>query len=202
MIYRIHIKRIIDVIVSVPVLITLSPLFLIIFMLLLFQNKGKIFFIHTRPGKDEKPFNLIKFKTMNDKKDSQGNLLPDSERLTTVGKFLRKYSLDELPQLFNILKGDMSLVGPRPLLFKYIPLYNAEQRRRHEVRPGLTGWAQVNGRNSISWQEKFKYDIYYVDNISFILDIKILFMTIMKVIKSEGINQSAERPMQPFNGNN
>jgi len=138
---------------------------------------------------------------MTDAKDANGNLLPDVQRLTRAGNFCRKYSLDELPQLFNVLKGDMSLVGPRPLLFKYLPLYNEEQRRRHEVRPGITGWAQVNGRNSIGWPEKFKYDIYYVDHVSFLLDLKILWFTFVKVFKKEGINQSAERPMQPFEGN-
>jgi lipopolysaccharide/colanic/teichoic acid biosynthesis glycosyltransferase len=138
---------------------------------------------------------------MNDKKDANGNLLPDVQRLTQAGKFCRKYSLDELPQLFNVLKGDMSLVGPRPLLFKYLPLYNSEQKKRHAVRPGITGWAQVNGRNSIGWDEKFKYDIYYVDNISFLFDVKILWKTFLKVIRKEGINQSDERPMRPFEGN-
>ena len=155
-----------------------------------------------RPGKDEKEFFIVKFKTMTDEKDAQGNLLPDNQRITALGRFVRKSSLDELPQLINVLKGEMSLVGPRPLLFKYIPLYCAEQLRRHTVRPGITGWAQVNGRNSISWTAKFSHDIYYVNNVSFWLDIKILFLTAMKVVKREGINQSAERPMQPFNGKN
>jgi len=139
---------------------------------------------------------------MNDKRDANGNLLSDKERLTTFGKFLRKYSLDELPQLINVIKGDLSLIGPRPLLFKYLPLYNERQRLRHRVKPGITGWAQVNGRNAISWQQKFEYDVYYVENISFSLDLKIFFLTIYKIIKSEGVNQSSERPMMPFEGNN
>jgi lipopolysaccharide/colanic/teichoic acid biosynthesis glycosyltransferase len=139
---------------------------------------------------------------MNDNKDEQGSLLPDIQRITPFGRFLRKYSLDELPQLFNVLKGDMSMVGPRPLLFKYIPLYNEQQRRRHEVKPGITGWAQINGRNTISWGKKFALDVYYVNNVSFMFDLKILLKTFMKVFKSEGVNQSNARPMEPFNGNN
>ena len=178
------------------------PLGLLIILLLFIQNKGTPFFIQDRPGKDQQKIQIIKFKSMTDAKDNEGNLLPDNKRLTTLGKFIRKTSLDELPQLLNVLKGDMSLVGPRPLLFKYIPLYSKEQLRRHEVRPGITGWAQVNGRNSISWTQKFEYDVYYVDHISFGLDMKILWLTLLKVIKREGINQSDERPMQPFNGNN
>ena len=175
---------------------------LIITILLYFQNKGTPFFFQERPGKNAKPFKIIKFKTMTDEKDENGVLLPDNKRITKLGGFIRKWSLDELPQLFNVLMGTMSLVGPRPLLFKYIPLYSEEQNRRHEVRPGITGWAQVNGRNSISWTKKFELDLYYVDYISFVLDLKILWMTFLKVIKREGITQSAERPMQPFNGNN
>ncbi len=171
-------------------------------MLLFLQNKGNPFFFQERPGFRAKPFNIIKFKTMTDEKDSEGNLLPDNLRITKLGSFVRKTSLDELPQLINVIQGDMSLIGPRPLLFKYIPLYSSEQMRRHEVRPGITGWAQVNGRNSISWTKKFELDIYYVDHISFGLDIKILWLTFLKVIKREGVNQSKERPMQPFTGKN
>ena len=171
-----------------------------IIILLFIANKGKPFFLQTRPGKNEKLFNVIKFKTMIDERDSDGELLPDVLRLTKIGKMVRKTSLDEMPQLINVLIGDMSLVGPRPLLVQYLPLYNAEQKRRHEVRPGITGWAQVNGRNAISWKQKFEYDIWYVDNISFSLDIKILWMTLMKVIKSEGINQHGETTMEYFKG--
>lgn len=168
----------------------------------MYVNKGSAFFFQQRPGKNEKPIYIIKFKSMTDEKDDEGKLLPDNQRLTRVGNFIRKFSLDELPQLLNVLKGDMSLVGPRPLLFKYIPLYNEEQRKRHLVKPGITGWAQINGRNSISWQDKFKLDVYYVEHLTFMLDIKILFLTVVKVLKREGVNQSAERPMMPFNGNN
>lgn len=195
-------KRLFDVSVSFFLLLILLPVLILISFLLFIQNKGKIFFVHSRPGKDEKPFNLIKFKTMNDNKDKNGKLLPDVERITTIGRFLRKFSLDELPQLINVLKGEMSLIGPRPLLFKYLPLFNAEQKRRHKVRPGITGWAQVNGRNSITWNDKFKFDIYYVDNMSFLFDLKILLLTIKKVVMREGINQSEERPMKPFDGTN
>ncbi len=163
-----------------------------------YQNKGK----KKRNTADAKPFKIIKFKTMTDEKNAHGNLLPDNERITNLGSFIRKWSLDELPQLINVLKGDMSLVGPRPLLFKYIPLYSIEQRRRHEVRPGISGWAQVNGRNSISWTKKFELDIYYVDHLSFLLDIKILWLTLLKVLKRDGINQNEDRPMQPFDGLN
>lgn len=171
-------------------------------MLLLFQNSGKAFFFQERPGRNQKAFKIIKFKTMNDKRDAFGNLLPDVQRMTAVGKWIRKLSIDELPQLVNVIKGDMSLIGPRPLLFKYLPLYSAEQNRRHEVRPGITGWAQVNGRNSISWTKKFELDVYYVNHLSFWLDFKIFWLTILKILKREGINQSEARPMQPFNGSN
>jgi len=160
------------------------------------------FFVQKRPGKGGNLFKVIKFKTMNENKDLNGNLLPDAERLTVVGKFIRKTSLDELPQLINVLKGDMSLVGPRPLLIQYLSLYNKEQARRHEVKPGITGWAQVNGRNAISWQQKFEYDVWYVDNMSFALDMKILFLTFKKVFKREGINQEGQATAEPFNGNN
>lgn len=199
--YALFFKRIFDFVISLLAIIILSPLIFGVYMVLLMVYKSSPFFLQDRPGKDEKRMRIIKFKSMSDEKDSDGNLLPDVQRLTKAGNFCRKYSLDELPQLFNVLKGDMSLVGPRPLLFKYLPLYNNEQRKRHEVRPGITGWAQVNGRNSISWQQKFKCDIYYVNNVNFMLDIKILWLTFMKVIKKEGINQSTERPMRPFDGN-
>jgi lipopolysaccharide/colanic/teichoic acid biosynthesis glycosyltransferase len=171
-------------------------------LILLFTNGRKVFYIQPRPGKNEKPFYLYKFKTMSDKKDKNGDLLPDVERITKFGAFLRKFSMDEIPQLFNVLKGDMSLVGPRPLLFKYIPLYNERQRKRHLVRPGITGLAQVSGRNTISWEKKFEYDVQYVENVSLFLDLKILSKTFVKVIAGQGINQSPERPMQPFNGFN
>lgn len=200
--YKHFIKRILDFLISLHIILLIIPLLLIISVLLYIQNKGTPFFFQERPGKDAKPFKIIKFKTMTDDKDINGKLLPDNVRITKLGSFIRKWSLDELPQLFNVLLGDMSLVGPRPLLFKYIPLFSTDQKRRHELRPGITGWAQVNGRNSISWTRKFELDIYYVDNVSFLLDIKILWMTFLKVIKREGINQSAERPMQPFNGKN
>lgn len=161
-----------------------------------------MFFLQERPGYQQRSFQIIKFKTMTDKRNAEGKLLPDNQRLTTIGKWIRKLSLDELPQLINVLKGEMSLIGPRPLLFKYIPLYSPIQNRRHEVRPGITGWAQVNGRNSISWTKRFELDVYYVDNISFALDCRIFWMTIVKVLKREGINQSEARPMEPFNGSN
>jgi len=171
-------------------------------LFLFFANQGQPFFFQARPGKNGKIFRIIKFKTMNDKKDLQGNLLSDAERLTIIGKFVRKTSLDEIPQLLNVIKGDMSLIGPRPLLVSYLPLYDEKQKRRHDVRPGITGWAQVNGRNAISWQQKFEYDVWYVENISLRLDIKILFMTILKVFKSEGINAGTSATMEIFTGNN
>lgn len=180
----------------------LSPVFLVVTLLLFIANNGKPFFFQLRPGKNGVIFKIIKFKTMNDKKDKVGNLLPDAVRLTKVGMFVRKTSLDEIPQLINVLKGDMSLIGPRPLLPNYLHLYSKFQNRRHEVKPGITGWAQVNGRNAISWDEKFKYDVWYVDNISFILDIKIFFKTLKKVIISEGINAANAATIEPFNGSN
>lgn len=200
--YRLFLKNILDVIVASIVLIVASPVLIIAFIILGFQNKGAIFFFQDRPGLNQKAFRIIKLKTMTDGKDEDGKLLPDNMRITKAGNIIRKLSIDELPQLINVIKGDMSLIGPRPLLFKYIPIYNEEQLRRHNVRPGITGLAQVNGRNSISWKQKFEFDIYYVDNISFILDMKILWLTIIKVIKSEGINQTLNQPMQPFNGSN
>ncbi|HNP32734.1 MAG TPA: sugar transferase [Flavobacterium sp.] len=200
--YRLFLKRFLDILVSIIVLILASPILIIVFCILGFQNKGSIFFFQERPGFHQKAFKIIKLKTMTDAKDSDGKLLPDNQRITKVGKIIRRLSIDELPQLLNVLVGDMSLIGPRPLLFKYIPLYSEEQLRRHDVRPGITGWAQVNGRNSISWKQKFDLDIYYVDHLSFVLDVKILWLTFIKVIRTEGINQSLDRPMQPFNGNN
>jgi len=196
------IKAALDIIAAIIIAIILSPVILGLTLILCLQNNGQPFFRQERPGYRERPFYLTKFKSMTDERDASGQLLPDNERLTKVGAFIRKTSLDELPQLYNVLKGEMSIVGPRPLLFKYIPLYSPEQRRRHEVRPGITGWAQVNGRNSISWQRKFELDLYYVNHQSFGLDLKILWLTIQKVLNREGINQSAERPMQPFNGHN
>lgn len=200
--YKRIFKRVIDLIVAFVALLILAPLIGLVTLLLYSQNKGKPFFFQERPGQFKKPFYIIKFKTMTDEKDAEGNLLPDNLRITKFGGWVRKLSIDELPQLINVLKGEMSLVGPRPLLFKYMPLYSAEQLRRHEVRPGITGWAQVNGRNSISWTQKFALDVEYVDKVSFLMDCKILLLTVKKVLIREGINQSAERPMQPFNGTN
>ncbi len=197
-----YVKRFFDLTVSLAALVLLSPLIILIILLLLIACRGRIFFTQERPGKNEKLFRVIKFKTMNDRKDSNGKLLPDSQRLTTTGKIIRSLSLDELPQLLNVLAGDMSLIGPRPLLPKYLPLYNSFQKRRHEVRPGITGWAQVNGRNAISWEQKFKHDVWYVDNISFLLDLKIIWLTVKKILVREGINASENTPMAPFTGNN
>jgi len=200
--YRHFFKRLFDFVIALVGLIILSPLFLILWIGLSIANKGAgAFFVQERPGKDEKIFKVIKFKTMNDKRDENGNLLPDSERLTTIGRWIRSLSLDEIPQLINVLKGDMSLVGPRPLLIQYLPLYDEMQRRRHEVRPGMTGWAQVNGRNAISWQEKFAYDVWYVDHLSLSLDFKILMRTIRKVFQREGISSGTYITMEPFSGN-
>lgn len=200
--YKNIFKRIIDFFISFFALVLLSPFLVLTSIILFIQNNGTPFFLQTRPGKDQKAFKIIKFKTMTDQRDVEGNLLPDSQRITSLGKVIRKLSIDELPQLINVIKGDMSLVGPRPLLFKYIPLFSEEQLRRHEVRPGITGWAQVNGRNSISWTKKFQLDVEYIDNLNMLLDIKILYLTILKVIKKEGVNQQEDRPMQPFNGKN
>ncbi|MCL6275536.1 sugar transferase [Muricauda sp. 2012CJ35-5] len=199
--YRIFFKRLLDLILSLLGLMLFLPLFLILMLSLSVVNKGAPFFFQKRPGKHGKIFTIIKFKTMTDEVDAKGELLPDFERMTRIGSFVRKYSLDEIPQLISVLIGDMSLIGPRPLLERYLPLYSKEQARRHDVKPGVTGWAQVNGRNSISWQEKFKLDVYYVDNISFVLDVKIIFMTIAKVFKSEGVNNSETDTMAAFTGN-
>ncbi len=199
--YQNHLKRLFDFWIAFISLIVLSPLFIATTIALLFSNQGTPFFVQLRPGKNEKIFKIVKFKTMNDKKDAQGNLLPDAVRLTKIGNFVRKTSLDEIPQLVNVLKGDMSLVGPRPLLVQYLPLYNEPQKKRHNVRPGITGWAQVNGRNAISWEQKFKYDVWYVDNLSFFFDIKILFLTIKKVFIREGISQEGQATIEEFKGN-
>ena len=199
--YQNYFKRHFDFLIALVALLLLSPVFLLVTFGLFFANNGTPFFLQTRPGKDEKLFRIVKFKTMNDKKDSEGNLLSDAERLTTIGRFVRKTSLDELPQLLNVLKGDMSLIGPRPLLVQYLPLYTVEQKKRHNVRPGITGWAQVNGRNSISWEQKFAYDVWYVEHCSLLLDLKILLRTIQKVVQSEGINANQEVTMEPFRGN-
>lgn len=200
--YKSVTKRFLDIFLTVIALFITLPIIVITWVVLFFQNRGKPFFFQERPGLYQKSFHIIKFKTMTDERDVHGQLLPDIERITAFGGLVRKLSIDELPQLINVLKGDMSLVGPRPLLFKYMPLYSAEQLRRHEVRPGITGWAQVNGRNSISWTQKFALDVEYVDKVSFLMDCKILLLTVKKVLIREGINQSAERPMQPFNGTN
>jgi lipopolysaccharide/colanic/teichoic acid biosynthesis glycosyltransferase len=200
--YRRYIKKLLDFILSLSALIVLSPVLLILAILIRVKLGSPVIFKQQRPGLNEKIFTLYKFRTMTDERDKYGKLLPDNERLTDFGKFLRSASLDELPELFNILFGDMSIVGPRPLLVQYLPLYNVQQRKRHMVRPGLTGLAQVNGRNSIDWNEKFCYDIKYVENINFVTDLKIIFMTFRIIIIKEGINQSSEETMEDFKGNN
>ena len=200
--YKHFFKRLIDFTLSLIGFIIFSPVFIIVWIWLTIANKGAgALFFQERPGKGEKIFKVIKFKTMTDEKDVSGNLLPDAKRLTKVGNFVRSTSLDEIPQLINVIKGDMSLIGPRPLLVQYLPLYDDTQRRRHEVRPGITGWAQVNGRNAISWTQKFEYDVWYVDNISLSLDVKILVRTIMKVFKREGISSDTSSTMEAFRGN-
>lgn len=199
--YKKNLKRCIDFILSTTIFIILIPAFLLVIIVLIFANKGKPLFFQIRPGKNEKLFKVIKFKTMTDEEGEDGKLLPDEKRLTVLGSFVRKTSLDEIPQLLNVIKGDMSLIGPRPLLVQYLPLYNEKQKRRHEIRPGITGWAQVNGRNTVGWKEKFEYDVWYVDNISFLLDTKILFMTILKVFNSEGISAEGQVTMEVFKGN-
>lgn len=202
-IYKDGVKRALDFCIVLSVLLIIWPILLLITIWLHFANKGAgAFFIQERPGKNGKIFKVIKFKTMTDERDANGNLLPDAERLTKVGRFVRSSSIDELPQLINVLKGDMALIGPRPLLPQYLPLYSKEQARRHEVRPGITGWAQVNGRNAISWSKKFELDVWYVDHCSFLLDIKIVFLTIKKVFIREGISQEGQATMEFFNGNN
>lgn len=200
--YKDFFKGKLDFVFSFIGLLILSPFFIIVLIILMFLNNGKPFFYQPRPGKNERIFNIIKFKTMTDAKDSEGNLLPDIERVTRFGSFVRKTSLDEIPQLINVLIGDMSIVGPRPLRTYYLPLYTNEQRKRHNVRPGITGWAQVNGRNTITWTKKFEYDVWYVDNLSLFLDVKILFLTIRKVFQAKDINVSEKVTMERFNGLN
>lgn len=201
-IYRNYIKRIFDFLIALVALICLSPLLLVVTIWLHFANKGAgAFFVQERPGKDAKIFKIIKFKTMTDERDASGELLPDSKRLTRVGRFVRATSIDELPQLFNVLVGDMAIIGPRPLLVRYLPLYSPEQARRHEVRPGITGWAQCHGRNTLSWDEKFKLDVWYVDHCSFMTDLKIILITIKKVVARDGISHQGQDTMEAFNGN-
>lgn len=202
MLYRKFFKRFLDIFFSLILLLIILPIIIIICIILFFANNGKIFFVQRRPGKNEKVFSILKFKTMNDKKNEKGEFLPENERITRIGKFIRQSSIDEFPQLVNVLKGDLSLIGPRPLLVDYLPLYNDFQRRRHEVKPGITGWAQIKGRNSISWKQKFEYDCYYVENVSFLFDIKIMILTLKKVFCPEGINSSKDVTMVTFNGHN
>lgn len=200
--YKHFFKRLLDFCISLLVLLLISPILLVVTIWLHFANKGAgAFFMQERPGKDGKIFKVIKFKTMTDERDSEGNLLPDEVRLTEVGKIVRSLSIDELPQLINVVKGDMALIGPRPLLVQYLPLYSKEQARRHEVRPGISGWAQCHGRNSISWQEKFKLDVWYVDHVSLMTDLKVIYITIIKVLKRDGINEEGSATMEPFTGN-
>ncbi|WP_343557295.1 sugar transferase [Sphingobacterium sp.] len=199
--YKNFFKRFVDFLVAGIGLLLLSPIFILVTISLFIANNGKPFFFQPRPGKGRRIFKIVKFKTMNDKRDAEGQLLSDAQRLTAIGAFVRKTSLDEIPQLINVLIGDMSLIGPRPLLVQYLPLYNEFQKRRHEVRPGITGWAQVNGRNSISWDQKFKYDVWYVDNASFSLDLRIFFLTIKKVFVREGISAEGQVTIEVFKGN-
>lgn len=201
--YKIVLKRFFDFWISLIGLICISPILIVVTIWLHFANKGAgAFFFQDRPGKDAKIFKVIKFKTMTDERDAEGNLLPDEDRLTKVGKFVRSTSIDELPQLINVLKGDMALIGPRPLLPKYLPLYSPEQMRRHEVRPGISGWAQCHGRNAISWAEKFKLDVWYVDHVSLITDIKVIIITIKNVLMRKDINSATSATMEDFDGTN
>jgi undecaprenyl phosphate N,N'-diacetylbacillosamine 1-phosphate transferase len=200
--YKFFFKRLIDFILSLIGFMVLFPIFLLLTILLIIANKGTPFFFQKRPGKNEKIFSVIKFKTMNDKKDKTGKLLPDSARITLVGKFIRSSSLDEIPQLLNVIMGDMSLIGPRPLLVSYLEVYNDKHKKRHDIRPGITGWAQVNGRNAIEWQQKFDLDIYYLENMSFLLDLKIIFITLKRVFKREGINFESTQKNKYFTGYN
>ncbi|MBL0744010.1 sugar transferase [Chryseolinea lacunae] len=195
------VKPFFDTLCSFVILVVASPVLLGCVGLLFIANRGKVWFMQPRPGKGGEIFTVVKFKTMTDERDAQGHLLPDVQRLTAIGKFIRKTSLDELPQLVNVLKGDMSFVGPRPLLVEYLPLYNEQQRRRHDVKPGITGWAQVNGRNTVSWPQKFAFDVWYVENVSMGLDLKILFLTVLKVFKAEGISSETSVTMEKFRGN-
>lgn len=201
MIYKNFFKRLIDLILGFTAFLLLSPLFILVAVLLAIDNGGTPFFFQKRPGKNGVIFSVIKFKTMNDKRDEKGELLPDDQRLTKLGLFVRKTSLDEIPQLLNVILGHMSLIGPRPLLVEYLPLYSVTQLRRHEMRPGITGWAQVNGRNLVDWPLRFEMDVWYVDNVSFLLDMKILFMTVAKVFKSEGVSSENFVTMEKFKGN-
>ncbi len=199
--YKIFFKPLLDFVLSLLGIIVTSPIFLIVFIALLFANRGKVFFLQNRPGKNGGIFKIIKFRTMNDKRDAQGNLLPDEERLTSIGKLVRKTSLDEIPQLINVLLGNMSLIGPRPLLPEYLPLYNDFQKKRHLIKPGITGWAQINGRNAVEWEKKFQFDVWYVENLSFLLDLQIMFLTLKKVLKLEGVNREGEATNIAFKGN-
>lgn len=201
--YKSFFKRVFDFLIALVVLFFISPILLLVTIWLYFANKGGgVFFLQERPGKDAKIFKVIKFKTMTDERDTEGNLLPDEERLTKVGKFVRSTSIDELPQLINVLKGDMALIGPRPLLVQYLPLYSNEQARRHEVRPGISGWAQCHGRNAISWTDKFKLDVWYVDHCSLWTDIKVIIITIKNVLMRKDINSATSATMEYFNGKN
>jgi lipopolysaccharide/colanic/teichoic acid biosynthesis glycosyltransferase len=199
--YKVYFKPLLDCVVSLLGIVVLSPIFLVTLISLFISNNGKVFFVQNRPGKNEKIFKIIKFRTMNNKKDAHGNLLPDAERLTYLGKIVRKTSLDEIPQLINVLKGDMNLIGPRPLLPEYLSLYNERQKKRHTVKPGITGWAQINGRNAVEWNKKFEFDVWYIENLSFILDLQILFLTLKKVVKLEGINREGVATNISFTGN-
>lgn len=200
--YKKIIKPIFDVVLALVLLLLLSPLLLIVVLGIYIQGERPIFFKQKRPGKDGKIFTIYKLRTMTNEKDEEGNLLPDEQRLHSVGRLIRSLSLDELPQLFNVIKGEMSFIGPRPLLIEYLPLYNEEQKRRHDIKPGITGWAQVNGRNSISWKKKFELDTFYVDNISFLLDMRIVWLTLKKIIQREGVSSSTHATVEKFNGHN
>jgi lipopolysaccharide/colanic/teichoic acid biosynthesis glycosyltransferase len=200
--YKKFFKRQLDFIFAMVGILVLFPIFIVAFVTLYFSNKGQPFFYQERPGRYGNVFKIIKFKTMTDQKDVNGNLLPDNLRITTFGKLVRKTSVDEIPQLINVLRGDMSLVGPRPLRVYYLPLYSQEQNRRHQVRPGITGWAQVNGRNTLSWTQKFQFDVWYVDNLSILLDVKIIFLTVLKIFKTNEVNATEDITMIPFDGKN
>jgi lipopolysaccharide/colanic/teichoic acid biosynthesis glycosyltransferase len=199
--YKAFFKRLIDLVLSLLLLVVTLPITLTAAVLLAFANGGPVFFVQRRPGLHGEPFNIIKFKTMNDRRDRHGELLPDAVRLTRIGRLVRKTSVDELPQLINVLRGDISLIGPRPLLMEYLLLYSPEQARRHDVKPGITGWAQVNGRNTLGWEKRFRYDLYYVDHLSFALDVKIFFLTILKILQGEGISGENSATMEKFRGN-